>query len=485
MSRETAVGQADEPRLLRKLSKWGAGAVAFASCGATAGLFSLFGFSLGSSGPAFIWGWLLVAVVMGAVVLVFAELASHYPHAGSMYEWPSRLVGERAGWWVGWLYLFAQIAVLNAVYFVLPLSVIPLLGLPNTLPWQLGIALGALIVATVTNGLGVKVWGRSSQLGVIAELVVLVVITSLVLVFGHSQSPTVFLSSAGTGSSLQQWLPTLFGGGIMVSLWVLYMFETGGTVAEDTEDAPRAAPKAIIGAWFGSVLVGFYFLGAFVLSSPDIAATMASETPVTDIIDNALPSGFSKLYLAMIAFVTLLNANAIFTATTRQLFAMARSGHMPFAKQLSRTRDGSPATAVVVVAVLTGLPFVLSQQVSVLAVGATAAIYVCYVAVMFFMIIARLRGWPRERAAFSLGRWGLPVTVFAFVTSLLVAVTLFWPRDTTNPVWHLGIRAAYWLVGIPLIIGAIYYVVAGRHKYAAVLVDPDEATAVAVASRDD
>ena len=62
-------------------------------------------------------------------------------------------------------------------------------------PQQLGIALGALIVATVTNGLGVKVWGRSSQLGVIAELIVLVVITSLVLVFGHAQSPTVFLSS--------------------------------------------------------------------------------------------------------------------------------------------------------------------------------------------------------------------------------------------------------------------------------------------------
>lgn len=478
MARATTAGAANETGLLRRLTQWGATAVAFASCGATAGLFSLYGFSLSSSGPAFIWGWLLVAIEMGAVVLVFAELASHYPFAGSMYQWPARLVGERLGWWVGWLYLFAQIAVLNAVYFVLPLSLIPLFGLPNTLSWQLGIALGALVVATLVNGFGVKALGRTSQLGVIAELIVLVGITSLVLIFGHSQSPRVFLSSGGTATSLHQWLPTLFAGGIMVSLWVLYMFETGGTVGEETADARRAAPRAIIGAWIGSVVVGFYFLGAFILSTPDIKKNMASGTPITDIVNHALPDEFSKLFLALIAGVTILNANAIFTATSRQLFSMARNGHLPFAKQLARTRNGSPLTAIVVVAVLTGLPFFVSQQVSVLTIGATATIYLCYVMVMVFVIIARLRGWPGERAVFSLGRWGLPITVFAFVTSLLVALTLFWPRDSINPVWHFGIRAAYWIVGIPLIMGAIYYAVAGRHKYAPKNVDVDHSAII-------
>jgi hypothetical protein len=45
----------------------------------------------------------------------------------------------------------------------------------------------------------------------------------------------------------------------------------------------------------------------------------------------------------------------------------------------------------------------------------------------------------------------------ALVTAAATLIDLVWPRDATNPVWKLDIRVSYWLVGIPLVLGLIYY----------------------------
>jgi hypothetical protein len=60
-------------------------------------------------------------------------------------------------------------------------------------------------------------------------------------------------------------------------------------------------------------------------------------------------------------------------------------------------------------------------------------------------------------APFSLGRWGIPVNVAGLVFAGATLLNLAWARDTTNPVWKLDIRVVYWLVGIPLVIGLVYY----------------------------
>src|SRR3954453_4550282 len=94
-----------DARLKRKLSGFSTGAMTYACVGATAGIFSLFAFSLSSSGPAFFWGWIVVSFSLLMMYLVYAELASHYPYAGSLHQWPMRLAGRRTGWWIGWMYL--------------------------------------------------------------------------------------------------------------------------------------------------------------------------------------------------------------------------------------------------------------------------------------------------------------------------------------------------------------------------------------------
>jgi hypothetical protein len=123
--------------------------------------------------------------------------------------------------------------------------------------------------------------------------------------------------------------------------------------------------------------------------------------------------------------------------------------------------------------VIAGLPLIFSTQVAVIVVGATAAIYLPYAATCIVVLWARLaKGWPHQRAAFNLGKWGIPITVLAALTATALFVDLVWARDVTNPVWKLGIRVAYWIIGLPAIIGAIYYLLVQR-KELAKDVDPE------------
>lgn len=447
-------------RLHRSLSTFANFALTYSSVGAAAGIFSLFAFSLDTAGPAMFWAWITVGVVAGVLCLVWAELASHYPYAGAIYQWSALLAGRRIGWWVGWIYLFAGIWVTAAWYFVLPAAFVPLFNLSGTQAELVGISLIALGVAAVFNALGIEILGKFTKYGVFVELTVLVVFTVVVIAASpHHQNPSVLVSSGGTARTFGAWVPALLAGGIFMSTWVLYSFENGGTLGEETLDAHRKAPKAVLISWAVVIGLGIIFLVGFLTSIGNLSTIMKSSTPLQDIIAAALPSGFVKFYLVAICFITILGANAYFAGIVRHVFSMARDDQLPFARVLSKTREstGAPWVAVLVVAVVTGLPFVASRSMAVLSTGATACIYVCYFLVSCIFLVSKFRGWPGEsRAPFRLGRWGAPVAVAAVVLSGAIMVELFWFRTASDPAWH-GMPVAFWLLALPLVLGAIYY----------------------------
>jgi amino acid transporter len=435
------------------------GAMTYACAGITAGIFSLFAFALESSGPAFFWGWLIVGGSVFLACLNYAELASHFPFAASIYHWPTYLAGRRAGWWVGWLYLGALLALLPAYTIVMPAVLGPLFGFTPSRWSIVGISVGFIVIGMSLNMLGIDILGRLTVAGVVAELLVLFVLSLLVYAFGPHNSPSILFNAGGTGSTFSAWLPGFLGGGIFVGLWALFTFETAGTLGEETIDAKRQAPKAILGAAALSVIAGAVFLFLIILSIPNLPAAMKSASPIQDTISNSLSTGAAKLYLVVMAWVLFLAINMLFTAISRHIFGMARAAQLPFSSTLSRTRaNGEPWVAAIVIAVLTSLPLIIiTQNLTVLVTGAIAAIYVPYVLVLGITLFARLRGWPRSTAPFSLGRWGIPINLAALALAVATLVDLMWPRDTTNPVWKLDIRVSYWLVGIPLVIGIVYY----------------------------
>jgi len=108
-------------------------------------------------------------------------------------------------------------------------------------------------------------------------------------------------------------------------------------------------------------------------------------------------------------------------------------------------------------------------------------IYLSYFLGNLVIMRARVSGWPKVRAPFRLGRWGMVVNVVGLLYGGAMLVNFAWPRAASNPTpkqtvvagtqlldFHIG-----WLNGIPILwtvvvvialIGVIYYAVVGRNK---------------------
>ncbi len=447
--------------LSRKLTTFGNLAITYSGVGAAAGIYSLFGFSLGFSGATMLWGWVFVGLSMGVISLLWAELASHYPYAGAVYQWSAILGGRKAGWWVGWIYLFGVIFTLTSYYFVVPASLVPLLGVEGTQGQIVTMAIGCLIVALAANAGGITILGRLNRYGVILELGVFILFTVLVVIFAPDHQPlSILTDTLGTSSDGGTWLKNFLGGGIFVSLWVLFSFENGGTLGEETVDAHRKAPRAVMGAWAVTFVAGLAFILAILTAIPDLGTINTTGTPVQDVVSAALGQTGARLYLVLIVFITLLGGTAFMAGAVRHAFSMARDGMLPGSNFLSRTsqRTSAPIGAIVTVAVITALPLIASSTIAVLVTGAVAVMYVGYFLMTGVLLIARLKGWPNAHSPFRLGGFGVVLNVYGVLFSAAMMVNLMWPRDATNPD-KAGIPVAWWLLGVPLLIGVGYYLI--------------------------
>src|SRR3989441_2857322 len=112
-----------KPELRRILGFLSNFAVAFSYISVSTGTFTVFALAIGFSGPIFFWAWPLVILGQTFVALNFAELASHFPVAGSIYQWSKRLSNRTLGWFTGWIYFWAGVITTTAVAVTVPLVV--------------------------------------------------------------------------------------------------------------------------------------------------------------------------------------------------------------------------------------------------------------------------------------------------------------------------------------------------------------------------
>ena len=470
------------------------GVITFAGVGVFGGLMSLYGFSFSSAGPAMFWGWPLTLVAVGALVLVFAQLASHFPFAGSIYQWPMALAGRRVGWAIGWLYACALFPLMTAYYASLPVVLSPIFGWSSSFTVNRNIIIVAMLFALFWNTLKVGFLARLARWGMVFELTVVIGLILIVFAIGPKDLGAlghmshVVTSASGNASvqglSFGSWVPALLGGGIFVSYWVLYTFENGGTLGEETVDAARNAPRGILGA-FGFVgICGLLFLGLLTASLAHPDASMLSGTPAQNAITLHLPGWVAKLFLIAVSEGLLLATSTMFAGATRHIFGMARDRQIPFGKVWTlTTRSGAPWAASLLVAVLSMVPvLIFTTNTAAIVGGATAAMYVAYFLVAVVALWAAVRGWPGKdsagaRAHFGLGRWNVPVTLIAVLGTGATMVNLLWPRAATNPDFDQitgvvtgnvfrHIPMGWYLVGVPVIVGVVYYLGWQRRRHA-------------------
>ena len=259
--------------LKRSLGLFSSFAVAFSYISPSTGIFTLFALGLTTLGGVFIWTWPVVALGQFIVALNFAEVSSHYPVAGSVFQWTKFLANRTYSWFTGWIYLFAGILTVTAVVATLPLALIPAL---NGLGWHslnaaslntnLVIALITLVVITVLNIYGVKLVSVINNTGVVFEILGMFVFALVLMAFHNHQGFSVVTNSAGIPVNGSTFLAAMF-----MSLFVIYGFDTASTLSEETKDPRRAAPKAVLYSVIGAFIIGGVFLLGVLVAIPNIS----------------------------------------------------------------------------------------------------------------------------------------------------------------------------------------------------------------------
>ena len=446
--------------LRRSMSTFSNFAAAFSYISVTTGIFALFAFGLGTGGPAFIWSWPIVFAGQFLVGLVFAELASHYPLAGSVYPWTKKVANKDVAWMGGWVYLVAQIATIATVDFAVPPVIASLLGLnASDTHVLIVIALIVLALTTTINIVGVKLLAIINNIGVLAELTGMLVLGGILL-FAHAHHPVSFLTNTGGTEVNGSYLGTFFAA-MLMSLFVVYGFDTAGTLAEETHNPSRSVPRALLLALLGSFIIGGLFLLGAVLAIPsgkgDLAKFMADSNALESIISNAVPN-LSNFFFVVVSIAICVCGLSVQANATRLLFSMARDRQVPAGRFLSHVSPSlhTPINAVLTTAVLSAALIFLTQVEAVLVAVAVVLIYLAYGICTASTLVARLRGWPEQPAAFTLGKAGLVINALAVLYGAAMIVNLSWYRPVATQAAYLNL-AIYLFVPLILIVGAIYY----------------------------
>ena len=88
---------------------------------------------------------------------------------------------------------------------------------------------------------------------------------------------------------------------------------------------------------------------------------------------------------------------------------------------------------------------------------AILGIYLGFQMVVLAALRARLKGWEPS-GSFTLGRWGLPVTIAALTYGVLTMINIAWPRTPDAPWYDNYLVALSAVVGVG--IGAVYMALA-------------------------
>jgi urea carboxylase system permease len=467
--------------LKRSLGVFSSFAVAFSYISPSTGIFTLFALGLTTLGGVFIWTWPVVALGQFIVALNFAEVSSHYPVAGSVFQWTKYLAGRTYSWMSGWIYLFAGILTVTAVVATLPLALIPAL---NGLGWHSLngaslrtdeiVALITLVVITVLNIYGVRLVAVINNTGVLFEILGMFVFALVLLAFHNHQGFHVVTNSAGFHVGPNSFLAAMF-----MSLFVIYGFDTASTLAEETRNPRQAAPRAVLFSVIGAFVIGGVFLLGTLMAIPNLGAAVKGAYGPAAIIEANFSTGFATVYLFVVSAAIFVCCLSILAATIRLCFGMARDNQLPASGSLSKVSPGlhTPVWSCIVVAVIAAIPFIKYSGAGTIAIAATGMIYLSYFLGNIVIMRARARGWPKAKAPFRLGRWGLLVNVVALLYGGAMLVNFAWPRAISNPeprqtggLLSLGLGflnriPILWTVVIVIaLIGAIYYLIVGRTK---------------------
>jgi len=402
-----------------------------------------FGWNLGWAVSGTI-GLLIATLVITLMYITFifsyTELTASIPHAGGAFAYAYRAMGPFGGLIAGYATLVDFLVATPAVavslgsylHFLYP--VIPITAA----------AMGFNVLFILLNMLGVK------ESATFSVFITILAVVELMLYLGIV-SPHFKMVNYLTNPMPFGWAGVFAA--LPFAVWFYLAIEGVAMVAEEVENPKRNIPRGYISAIVTLVVLA---LGVMIITGglTDWRKLSHLDYPLPEAIGIVLGkgNGLTKVFASIGLFGLIASLHGIILASSRQVFAMARSGYLPRMLSDINHRFKTPHWALVISGIVSSIfiyKFKTDQIIMLSVLGAV----VMYIMSMLSLFILRKKE-PRLNRPFL-----APVYPVFPAIALVICVVCLFATIYFNPDMSLIFAGG-------LVIVLLIFIVMGKHKVA-------------------
>ena len=320
-------------------------ALVFYGVGVTvgAGIFALIGEILGLAGEFAPLSFLLAGLIAGVTAWSYAILVRRFPRAGGEAIYVSRGLGPAAGRIAGLGVVITGIVSSATISLAFAGYLAEVLPVPKTAA-SVGLVLLLAFVA----------WRGVRESILLAAIVTLLETGTLVLVVIYGL-PVLTAAEPGEFATMLTSAPAhldIIMAGAVLAFFAFIGFEDMVNMAEETRDAERTVPRAVIITLAITILI-YLLLATIATLAPASAEVAASSAPMATLFESL--SGLTGKPVATISALAMVNGILVqIVMAARVLYGMAGEGQLPaaLARIDPKRRTPTLATALVAAAII-------------------------------------------------------------------------------------------------------------------------------------
>ncbi|MDU9391262.1 APC family permease [Pseudomonas sp. zfem002] len=385
-------------------------------------IFTTYGIVTETTGGRTAGAYLVTLAAMLFTAASYGIMVKRYPVAGSAYSYTNIAFGSNVGFLAGWSLLLD--------YLFLPMINYLLIGLflniafPAVPTWVF--VIGSIVLVTLLNVMGIRSVAKASNLIVGAQVVFIGVFVALSC-NSLSNGPVDWLSPLLGDGSKPGFDPLMAGAAVLCLSFL--GFDAVSTLAEETRDARRNVPRAIMLTTLaaGALFTLLAYLSQLVIPGSHFENT---DTAANEVMLKIGGQFLANFFTATFVAGSLGSALASQAAVSRIIYSMGRDKLLPQRVFGSLSpRFGTPINATLLVSLVSLIALVidLGTLASLISFGALVA----FSAVNMAVLRTHLPGKGQERNVLLHGvvplvGLGLTLWLWTSLSSLTLSIGLSW-----------------------------------------------------------
>lgn len=429
-----------DEKLIRGVGKWDFTAIVINGI-IGAGIFGLPGKVYAQIGAYSLFAFVLCAVIVGLIVLCYAEVASRFSTTGGSYLYAREAFGPAVGFEVGWLFWIVRVATFAANCNLLVTYLAFFIPGANEGVMRIAFASLVLLIITAVNLWGIRESAMMTNIFTVGKLVPLLVFAVVGMFFINGANFTF--------DAVPEY--SAFSTAVLLLIYAFVGFEGSVAMSGETREPEKTIPFGLIAA---ILIVTVLYIVIQVVSIGTLPGLASSERPIADAAVGFL-GPFGAAFISVGVIVSIFgNLNTGVLAATRTLFGMSEQRDLPPVFDRTHPKFKTPYVSIIVTAVVMLILTIQSNFLTAVAI-ATIARLLFYATTCLALPIFRERSdLPKApftvpfgivAAILSIGlivwlltnvdyaKEGLAVIVAAAIGLIVYAVSRFFGPKTENP----------------------------------------------------